>query len=348
MYPESLEESELKAQKALIQIKKHSLKCHPNNFTVWYEFFSDRFKDLKTKIIHFEQNEKKIDDKVCEELYVDFFTYQKEHEYILDISSKITDSIDSISTQVDSVLKSSDALDKTLEDTSSKMENIATVSELKNIVLDLIEKNKEANQQNKKFKEIADKTSKNILELKKELEDSYVKGATDALTGLGNYQLFQKKLINFCDIARSSNSVLSILFVDIDNFNAFNKNHGIKNGDLVLRFFARILIKVFGDESFIARVADDEFAIILPKEDLKSARDKGERIRMLLVQNNIVNKATGEDLGKITVSVGIADYNNEISLHLFMERAKSALFVARKSGCNRVICQSKKKNNHFE
>jgi diguanylate cyclase len=122
----------------------------------------------------------------------------------------------------------------------------------------------------------------------------------------------------------------------------------VKNGDLVLRFLSKILQKIFGEESFIARIANDEFAIILPKVDLRTARDKGERIRILLAQNNIINKGTSEDLGKITVSIGVADYNNENSLHLFSERAKSALYVARKSGCNRVICQNKNKINHFE
>jgi diguanylate cyclase len=107
-------------------------------------------------------------------------------------------------------------------------------------------------------------------------------------------------------------------------------------------------MKIFGEECFIARAANDEFAIILPKEDLKSAKDKAERMRILLAQNNIINKATGEDLGKITVSVGLADYNNEGSLHLFLERVKSALFVARQSGCNRVVCQNRRKNNQFE
>lgn len=348
MYPESHEESEIKAKKAFNKIKLHALKCHPNNFAIWYEFYSDRRKDLQVKIDQYEKNEKNIDDKICEDLYVEFFTYQKEHENVLDISGKITDSIDSIADQVNAVLKSSSDLDKSLEYTTSKMETVSTITELKEIVSDLIEKNKGVYEQNKKFKELAEKTSNEILELKKELEDSYVKGATDSLTGLGNYKLFQKKLIYFCDIARTSNSSLCVLFVDIDNFNVFNKNHGLKNGDLVLRFLARILVKIFGDESFIARSANDEFAIILPKEDLKSARDKGERIRMLLAQNNIINKATGEDLGKIAVSIGLADYNNEGSLHLFLERVKSALFVARKSGCNRTICQNKKKNNHFE
>ncbi|MDP3532389.1 MAG: GGDEF domain-containing protein [Alphaproteobacteria bacterium] len=348
MYPESLEESEIKAKKAFSKIKLHSLKCHPNNFAIWYEFFGGRYKDLQTKIDQYEKSEKTLDDKTCEELYVEFFTFQKEHENVLDISGKITDSIGSIGDQVSAVLKSSSALDNALEYTSKKIETISTITELKDIISDLVKKNKDVYDQNKKFIEIAEKTNQDILGLKKELEDSYVKGATDSLTGLGNYKLFQKKLINFCDIARSSNSALCVLFVDIDNFNAFNKSHGLKNGDLVLRFLARILMKIFGEECFIARAADDEFAIILPKEDLKSAKDKAERMRILLAQNNIINKATGEDLGKITVSVGLADYNNEGSLHLFLERVKSALFVARQSGCNRVVCQNRKKNNQFE
>lgn len=348
MYPESIEESEIKAKKALSKIKAHSLKFHPNNFAIWYEFFGDRYKELHAKINQYEKNENGITDKVCEELYVEFFTYQKEHENILDISGKITDSIESISDQMGSVLKSSAELDQSLESTSGKIESVSTVAELKDMIVDLVQKNKVVYEQNKKFKELAEKTSNDIIELRKELEDSYVKETTDALTGLGNYKLFQKKLINFCNTSRSLNTSLCLLFVDIDNFNAFNKNHGLKNGDLVLRFLSRILMKIFGDESFIARIADDEFGIILPKEDLKSARDKGEHVRILLSQNNIINKATNEDLGKVTVSIGLADYNNESVLQLFLERARSALFVARKSGCNRIICQNKRKNNHFE
>jgi diguanylate cyclase len=143
MYPESLEESETKAKKAFSKIKLHSLKFHPNNFAIWYEFFGGKYKELQTKIDQYEKSEKKLDDKTCEELYVEFFTFQKEHENVLNISGKITDSIGSIGDHVSAVLKSSSALDKALEYTSKKIENISTITELKDIVTDLIEKNKD-------------------------------------------------------------------------------------------------------------------------------------------------------------------------------------------------------------
>ena len=67
-----------------------------------------------------------------------------------------------------------------------------------------------------------------------------------------------------------------------------------------------------------------------------------ENIRKSVASKRIVKKGSDEQIGNITMSMGVTSYQPGESAAEFVERADQALYTAKKLGCNRVICEDKK------
>lgn len=104
-------------------------------------------------------------------------------------------------------------------------------------------------------------TVKNIIEL------LYTNRKVSPLTGLpGNVQIqaeMKKRLLN--------NEVFAILYVDLDNFKAYNDVYGFSNGDEIIKFTARVLSKyahnVENSDNFVGHIGGDDFVAIVNKTD---------------------------------------------------------------------------------
>ncbi|WP_232322426.1 putative bifunctional diguanylate cyclase/phosphodiesterase [Methylomonas lenta] len=85
----------------------------------------------------------------------------------------------------------------------------------------------------------------------------------DQLTGLPNRLLFKDRLLQACQHADRNNTLLALIFVDIDRFKFINDSMGHSSGDCLLQFFAERLSKNVRLSDTVARLGGDEFVIIL-------------------------------------------------------------------------------------
>jgi diguanylate cyclase len=86
----------------------------------------------------------------------------------------------------------------------------------------------------------------------------------------------------------------------------------------------------------VARFGGEEFVIILPGTSLDTARAVVERIRKSLAEKQLVRRQTGENMGAITASFGIAKLNDDDSADSLVDRADRCLYAAKNAGRNRV------------
>ena len=108
---------------------------------------------------------------------------------------------------------------------------------------------------------------------------------TDELTGLANRRCFDQILQLEWQRAARSNTPLALLMIDLDNFKAFNDQHGHWKADEMLREFGRLLKSCVGRPGDVAaRYGGEEFAVILPDTDAKSASVVAERIRISVLE----------------------------------------------------------------
>jgi len=160
---------------------------------------------------------------------------------------------------------------------------------------------------------------------------------TDALTGLGNRGTFDETLQKEWKRACRTGRPLSLLFVDIDHFKAYNDYYGHQAGDEVLRTVAQCLglcVRRSTDE--IARYGGEEFVMTLPDTDSAGSRAMAETIRCAVYDLNIEHVQSHH--GRVTVSIGVVTAQGH-AVHegaVLVGMADSALYEAKTSGRNRV------------
>jgi len=150
---------------------------------------------------------------------------------------------------------------------------------------------------------------------------------TDDLTGLYNYRHFFKTLeIELVRMKRQKTS-LSLLMFDLDNFKRYNDFYGHLEGDKVLKKIGETIknfIRSNVDSGY--RYGGDELAALLIGATHDQAMAIAERIR-----------STVEDgFENITVSIGLAEYNEDLDLEGFVKSADDAMYVAKNLGGNRI------------
>jgi diguanylate cyclase (GGDEF)-like protein len=154
----------------------------------------------------------------------------------------------------------------------------------------------------------------------------------DRLTGLYNRRHFQERLTVELERAHRNYQPVSLLYLDVDEFESFNQRYGYQAGDRVLTDIAKVLQKTCRAADLIARHGGEEFVVLLPSTSAEEAEVAGERIRKAIETHVFPQKR------KITVSLGAAAYPEDADGHLdLVAKAEQALFMAKKSGPNRSM-----------
>jgi len=102
----------------------------------------------------------------------------------------------------------------------------------------------------------------------------------DSLTGILNRRFFQDavdKQLRLC--SENSSRVFSLVLIDIDHFTALNGMYGQQFGDSLLIDFGRFLNGQVNSPATVARIQDDEFALLLPDCNMQDAFKRTEEIR---------------------------------------------------------------------
>ncbi|WP_247747155.1 diguanylate cyclase domain-containing protein [Alkalihalobacillus sp. BA299] len=125
------------------------------------------------------------------------------------------------------------------------------------------------------------------------------------------------------------------ILIDIDNFKLINDTYGHQVGDDIIIQVANVMKKNIRDNDIAARWGGEELAIYLPKVELLAGKKIAERI---------VRSVAIETSPRVTISCGVSSWNqneNDKSLKLLFNLADECLYVAKKTGKNQVIDQTK-------
>jgi diguanylate cyclase (GGDEF)-like protein len=176
-----------------------------------------------------------------------------------------------------------------------------------------------------------------IAERTRELEELNRKLAElvteDALTGVANRRALENGLRREWYRCLDQRRPLSVLMIDVDHFKAYNDTHGHLEGDVQLRGIAQRLNQQHDPQrELLARYGGEEFALLLPGVHQDEALRRAEQIRAAIASS---------DAG-MTVSIGVAGFVPDVQVEpdALLRRADAALYVAKRSGRNRVAADA--------
>lgn len=152
----------------------------------------------------------------------------------------------------------------------------------------------------------------------------------DPLTGLLNRQGLQRRFQEVAEQARLSDSPVSLVICDLDEFKALNDLHGHARGDAVLREVAYLLRKELRAFELLYRIGGEELLLVLPGAEPSVARQVAERARVAI--------ETGRPAGlSLTASFGVCTARGaEIEFKAMFECADRCLYEAKRAGRNGV------------
>jgi diguanylate cyclase (GGDEF)-like protein len=190
--------------------------------------------------------------------------------------------------------------------------------------------------------QIQDMTATVRRERRLRVQSSQLIAATyrDPLTGVGNRRRFDHDLSDLFSEARKKQTPLALIMIDIDHFKAYNDHFGHEKGDECLIMVANSLqdcLRQHGDR--VSRYGGEEFAILLPGTDRKSAFAIAERLRIRIAGLRLRHPALRTD-GHISISLGVTAIIPEAGQpdHIMITQADLALYVAKDDGRNRCMC----------
>jgi diguanylate cyclase (GGDEF)-like protein len=153
--------------------------------------------------------------------------------------------------------------------------------------------------------------------------------STDSLTGVMNRRRFVEIGQQTLDADKST----SLILFDVDHFKKINDSGGHLLGDAVLRTVADRAKEVIRKTDSLARYGGDEFVVLLPNTDFRSAAEIAERIRAAV--ENFCVEVNGQYIS-CSVSAGISNVPGETDLYRLLLRADQALYLAKSAGGNLV------------
>lgn len=173
--------------------------------------------------------------------------------------------------------------------------------------------------------------------LKQELTDARREAAVDGLTGLYNRRAFDRRLNELIATTDSLDEGFCLLLLDIDDFKRINDSYGHMVGDKVLAEFARQIGKLTRRSDFLARYGGEEFALLLPGTRITNAFTVAENIRSTLELVRLRRSGSGETLGAVTVSIGVACHRVDEAAEDLLSRCDKALYRGKRLGRNRTV-----------
>ncbi|MCB1915613.1 MAG: diguanylate cyclase [Rhodocyclaceae bacterium] len=168
--------------------------------------------------------------------------------------------------------------------------------------------------------------------------------STDRLTNAWNRRRFEETIEGETHRSARYGHPLSMLLIDVDHFKRINDEHGHREGDRVLVAISALVRAIMRKSDSLTRWGGEEFIVLMPNTGLGRAQATARRICETVAASEI------DGIGRLTVSVGVAEYLPSETSDEWIERADRAMYLAKEGGRNRVEADARRAltQNHIE
>ncbi len=324
------------AKKVILKMGQKEVPLVPENYHVWFDYFTGANQELTTDIENVIAAGKAFDSSLNEELYNKYCGSEKEKELMLQVQKETQNILKNIFDEVLSTNSITSEYVEKLEAYSQQLNNADELSHVQHVLKEIISDTDKMAESSRIFRDRLEEADKQAQALRHRLEKTERETLIDPLTELHNRKSLQEKLKElFDDFSQNGNAFTGIM-LDIDFFKKINDTYGHKIGDDVLKIVASTLFETVKGMDFPARYGGEEFVVLLPATLLDNACTVAEHLRKNISQKKLKLVKTGEKIGNITVSAGVAEIQTGDTIEDFLVRADKALYLAKNSGRNNV------------
>lgn len=328
-------------ERAINKIRENKNSAYPRIYELWYTYAMSHNAPLNRAVESVMKERGHLSDNDVEELYDDYLSPLRFSDRIDVVGSKLMGEIEQMMQVVGLASGSAEIFGGELKSVASSLDaGTVKVENLKGIVEQLLRSTREMEISNRILENRLRESSTEIATLQADLNAVRTESLTDPLTSLSNRKAFDAGLAAAIKQADASHETLSLLITDIDHFKKFNDTYGHLTGDQVLRLVALAVKQNVKGADLAARYGGEEFAIVLPGTAIRAALTVAEHVRRAVMAKELVKRSTGENLGRVTISIGVAQYRRGDTSASLIERADSCLYAAKRAGRNRVICET--------
>jgi diguanylate cyclase len=338
--PEEHERTLAFAEVALQQIRALGQPASPRNFEIWYHYATGYNSPLNQSINEALTKKGVLNEDDLDQIYDTYIAASRIGERIDTVGTRVLDEIKQVMATIDAAAGSATNYSKRLNLATESLAQASDGEALRTVIEHLVQGAKEMELDNKKLEASLASSRQEIETLQQNLEAVRVESLTDPLTTLANRKFFDNALAKGIAEAQEKNEPLALLMADIDHFKGFNDRYGHLTGDQVLRLVALSVKQNVKGRDVAARYGGEEFVVALPSTSLQSAITVADQIRRAVMTKELMKRSSGERLGRVTISIGVAVVRPSDTPQLLIERADNCLYAAKRNGRNRVICEA--------
>jgi diguanylate cyclase len=327
------------AEIALGQIKALRQPAYPRNYEIWYTYATGYNSALNQNINEALARKGTLSTADLDQIYDNHLSSTRLTDRIDNVGAKVVDEIDQIMAMIEATAGSASNYSESLADVTQKL-GAADRDGVRSIIETLVVATKDMEKTNTALEARLKASKHEITQLQHNLEAVRNESLTDPLTTLANRKFFDLALDKAMAESAKSGEPLSLLMTDIDHFKKFNDTFGHLTGDQVLRLVAQAVKQNVKGQDVAARYGGEEFAVVLPRTALQQALTVADHIRRAVMGKELMKRSTGEHLGRITISIGVAVRRPDDTAQSLIGRADTGLYAAKRNGRNRVICEA--------
>ncbi len=328
------------AETALGQIRALGHQATPRNFEIWYTYATGHNQALNQSINETLVGEGRLTEQDLGRIYDKHLSPIRFSDRIDEVGARIVGEIDQVMSMIDEAIGSANHYTKSLSGAEKQMSNPIERGQLRLIVETLVRATKEVEEANHSLQKRLVDSRQEINTLQENLEVVRTESLTDPLTTLANRKFFEDAITRMIEEAEAKGTSFSVVLTDIDQFKKFNDTYGHLTGDQVLRLVALALKQNVKGQDVAARYGGEEFVVLLPKTALMAAVTVADHIRRAVMGKELMRRSTGETLGRVTISLGVASWQKGDTVAALLERADSCLYAAKRAGRNCVIAET--------
>ncbi|WP_372872096.1 GGDEF domain-containing protein [Shewanella sp.] len=319
-------------RQAVPQMSALGIPVTPENYAVWYQYFLGQDLALVSAIEALLSNKVEFNTDVCLGLYNNF-VLNKAPEVLENVQLETIMLINSLLSRIGQLSQGSESFQTSIESFGKQLQQDNDPEALHGLVKQVLADVDKVLSDHDLIRDSLRSMREELDHLQNEINELSVISVTDKLTGLHNRRAYEDEVAR--QLAQDEHKCC-LLVIDIDWFKHFNDTWGHNAGDKVLVYVAHNLKMGVKGDDFVARYGGEEFVILLKDTSAANACLVAESLRERIAHKTLKLGKDQVDLGKITVSIGVAELRRHEEPEALFERADKALFQAKKSGRNLI------------